>query len=94
MMKAVQIALGEVRVMRKQKRPDPDGGPPIEVEVEETVLNLSAANRGLELLGAEVTRSAGEMVLVSKRDETTRKRDPNRLIAGFITGPKPGDREN
>ena len=98
MMKAVQIALGEVRVMRKQKRPNPDGGPPIEVEVEETVLNLPAANRALELLGHEVTRSAGEdAVLVGKSGpaEPRRTVDTNKLLEGFTVGPgPPKDKQN
>ena len=96
MMKAAQIALGEVRVLRKQKRPDPDGGPPIEVEVEETVLNLPAANRALELLGHEVTRSADEMALVgeSKPTEARRTVDTNKLLEGFTFGPGPDAKKN
>ena len=89
MMKAAQIALGEIKVMRRQKRPNPEEGqPPIEVEVAETVLNLGAAARTLELLAAEVTRQEGDLALVANAPASPNDGlDANKMIEAFMMPP-------
>ena len=95
-MKAVQIGLGEVSVRRRRIVPSTkEGEPPIEIEFEETAINLSAAIRNLELLGRELDRREANQKLAANRNRPAERTvDPNRLIAGFITGPKPGEKKN
>ncbi len=94
MMQVAQIALGEIAIRRKMQDFDKETGEQIEVEVEETVLNLSAANKALELLGHEVSRVAAGGDAVRAIGAPGRSVDTDKLLEGFTVGPGPKDRKH
>ena len=96
MMKAVQIGLGEVTVKCRRTVPSTkEGEPPIEIEVEETVLNLSAAIRHLELLSKELDRREADLKVAADGPKPAERTvDTNKLLEGFTIGPGPDAKKN